>query len=122
MAQQVASPGFRAHHHAQTQDSRLSVHLQQQLTSGTRPASVQSSNISIASSDTSKYHNALNTHTAEALRRIRNGESPGPSAGAQRLEGEQAEDESAEQGWSMRHGFTAQHSAEQLQQLSAVRE
>jgi len=121
MAQQVASPGVRAHHHALLQDPRLSAHLQQQLTHSNRPASVQSSNTSIASSDTSKYHNALNTHAAEALRRLRNDEIEAASAGAQRLEGEQAEDENAEQGWSMRHGFTAQHSAEQLQQLSAVR-
>jgi hypothetical protein len=122
MAQQVASPGVRAQHHAQIQDPRLSAHLQQQLTSGTRPASVQSSGTSIASSDTSKYHNALNTHTAEALRRLTLADDvPGASPGPQRFENEQAEGESAEQAWSMRHGFTAQHSAEQLQQLSAVR-
>ena len=122
MAQQVASPGIRAHNHAQIQDHRLSAYLQQQLIHGTRPASVQSSNASIASSDKSKYHSALNTHAAEALRRLRNDELQGATSEAQRLDGEQAEEESTDQGWSMRHGFTAQHSAEQLQQLSAVRQ
>lgn len=74
---------------------------------------------SIASSDTSKYHHALHSQAAEAIRRFQAGEGPSPLADGHRFEDARSQvTEDGVEEWSMRHGFTGQHNAEQLQQLA----
>lgn len=81
-----------------------------------RPASSSSA----ASSDRSRYHTALNNHAREALRQLQIGETPNlhDARGMQLLD--QQQDGSEVQEVNLRHGFTAQLSAEELRELNTV--
>lgn len=81
-----------------------------------RPASSSSA----ASSDRSKYHNALNNHAREALRQLQIGETPNLHDAREMRLLDQQQDEEEVQDIHMRHGFTAQLSAEELRELNTV--
>jgi len=135
MASVIASPNSN-HSGLGTyaQEPQPAVRSQSHLAPPERPESSQSANPSLASSNRSRYHNALNLQAAEALRKLRIGETPSLSSQGNywedaqsqygdrqmmRLQASQQDDEEVQE-VHMRHGFTAQLSAEQLRELNTV--
>lgn len=116
------------------QSAQLPARLQPHLAASERPESSRSANPSVASSNRSRYHNALNIQAAEALRKLRIGETPSLGSESNYWEDTQSQagdsqamrllpsphNEEEVQEVHMRHGFTAQLSAEQLRELNTV--